>query len=53
MSPKYYHFGEYLKNHMPKRFDYVSLPDKGNFRDELAISLIRNAPIGRRGVTAL
>ena len=29
---------------MPKHFDYVTLPDKGNFRDELAISLIRNAP---------
>ena len=44
VAPMYYHVGEYLKNHMPKRFDYVTLPDKDNFRDELAISLIRNAP---------
>lgn len=44
VAPMYYHFGEYLKSHMPRHFDYVKLPDKGNFRDELAISLIRNAP---------
>lgn len=50
VAPMYYHFGEYLKSHMPGRFDYVTLPEKGNFRDELAISLIRNAP---RKVAAL
>jgi ABC-type molybdate transport system substrate-binding protein len=44
VAPMYFHFGDYLKTHMPKHFDYVTLPDKGNFRDELAISLIRNAP---------
>ena len=44
VAPMYYHFADYLKNHMPAHFDYVTLPDKGNFRDELAISLIRNAP---------
>jgi ABC-type Fe3+ transport system substrate-binding protein len=43
VAPMYYHFGEYLKGHMPQHFDFVTLPDKGNFRDELAISLIRNA----------
>jgi ABC-type molybdate transport system substrate-binding protein len=44
VAPMYYHFGDYLKSHMPAVFDYVTLPEKGNFRDELAISLIRNAP---------
>ena len=44
VAPMYYHFGEYLKARMPSHFDYVALPEKGNFRDELAISLIRNAP---------
>jgi ABC-type molybdate transport system substrate-binding protein len=28
---------------MPEYFDYVALPAEGNFRDVLAISLIRNA----------
>ena len=40
----YYHFGDYLKSRMPEYFDYVTLPVEGNFRDELAISTIRNAP---------
>jgi ABC-type molybdate transport system substrate-binding protein len=40
----YYHFGDYLKTRLPAQFDYVSLPREGNFRDELAISVIRNAP---------
>jgi ABC-type molybdate transport system substrate-binding protein len=44
VAPMYYHFGEYLKSRMPGNFDYVPLPEKGNFRDELAISLIRTAP---------
>jgi len=44
VAPMYYHFGEYLKTRMPKQFDYVPLPPEGNFRDELAISMIRNAP---------
>jgi molybdate transport system substrate-binding protein len=44
VAPMYYHFGEYLKSHIPAVFDYVALPERGNFRDELAISLIRNAP---------
>ena len=44
VAPMYYHFGEYLTSHMPEQFDYVMLPEKGNYRDELAISLIRNAP---------
>jgi molybdate transport system substrate-binding protein len=43
VAPMYYHFGEYLKTHLPQYFDYVSLPAEGNFRDELAISTIRNA----------
>jgi ABC-type molybdate transport system substrate-binding protein len=44
VAPMYYHFGDYLKTQMPQYFDYVSLPAEGNFRDELAISVIRNAP---------
>ena len=44
VAPMYYHFGEYLKARMPGQFDYVALPEQGNFRDELAVSLIRNAP---------
>ena len=44
VAPMYYHFGEYLKKRMPEHFDYVSLPSEGNSRDELAISMIRNAP---------
>ncbi len=28
---------------VPKYFDYVTLPVEGNFRDALAISMIRNA----------
>jgi len=44
VAPMYYHFGVYLKSHMPEYFDYVTLPDKGNFRDELDISMIRSAP---------
>jgi len=43
VAPMYYHFGDYLKTHMPEYFDYVALPKQGNFRDELAISLVRNA----------
>ncbi len=44
VAPMYYHFGDYLKTHMPQYFDYISLPAEGNFRDELAISVIREAP---------
>lgn len=44
VAPMYYHFGIYLKSRMPQYFDYVPLPAEGNFRDQLAISLIRNAP---------
>jgi len=33
-----------LKTRMPQYFDYVPLPVECNFRDELAISMIRNAP---------
>jgi hypothetical protein len=44
VAPMYYHFGEYLKKRMPEHFDYVELPSEGNFRDALAISLIRSAP---------
>jgi ABC-type molybdate transport system substrate-binding protein len=44
VAPMYYHFGDYLKKHMPQYFDYVALPFEGNFRDELAISIIRSAP---------
>ena len=40
----YYHFGDYLKTRMPEHFDYVALPRAGNCRDELAGSMIRNAP---------
>jgi molybdate transport system substrate-binding protein len=43
VAPMYYHFGDYLKTRMPEHFDYVALPSEGNFRDQLAISLIRNA----------
>ena len=43
VAPMYYHFGDYLKTRLPRDFDYVSLPAEGNFRDELAISTIRNA----------
>jgi molybdate transport system substrate-binding protein len=44
VAPMYFHFGEYLKKRMPKHFDYVALAAEGNLRDELAISLIHNAP---------
>ncbi len=44
VAPMYYHFGDYLRTRMPQYFDYVPLPAEGNFRDELAISMIRNAP---------
>ena len=44
VAPMYYHFGDYLKTRMPQYFDYVPLPAEGNLRDELAISMIRNAP---------
>jgi molybdate transport system substrate-binding protein len=44
VAPMYYHFGDYLKTRLPQQFDYVSLPAEGNFRDELAISVIRDAP---------
>jgi ABC-type molybdate transport system substrate-binding protein len=44
VAPMYYHFGDYLKTRLPQHFDYVQLPAENNFRDELAISLIRNAP---------
>jgi hypothetical protein len=44
VAPMYFHFGDYLKTHLPQQFDYVPLPAEGNFRDELAISVIRNAP---------
>lgn len=43
VAPMYYHFGDYLKRRLPEYFDYVALPAEGNFRDILAISLIRNA----------
>jgi ABC-type molybdate transport system substrate-binding protein len=43
VAPMYYHFGEYLKRRMPEHFDYVALPSEGNFRDALAISLVRDA----------
>jgi ABC-type molybdate transport system substrate-binding protein len=44
VAPMYYHFGTYLKTNMPQYFDYIPLPSEGNFHDELAISVIRNAP---------
>lgn len=44
VAPMYYHFGVYLKKHLPKEFDYVELPKEGNFLDVLAISMINNAP---------
>jgi ABC-type molybdate transport system substrate-binding protein len=50
VAPMYFHFGEYLKRRMPEHFDYVALPAEGNFRDELAISMISNAP--RRAAAA-
>ena len=44
VAPMYYHFGEFLKKSMPEHFDYVRLPAEGNVRDELAISMIHDAP---------
>lgn len=44
VAPMYFHFGDYLKTHLPQQFDYIPLPAEGNFKDELAISVIRNAP---------
>lgn len=44
VAPMYYHFGDYLKSHLPQQFDYIPLPSEGNFKDEFAISVIRNAP---------
>ena len=43
VAPMYYHFGVYLKARLPEHFDYVGLPSEGNFRDTLAISLVRQA----------
>ena len=40
VAPMYFHFGEYLKKRMPEHFDYVALPAEGNFRDELAVSML-------------
>jgi molybdate transport system substrate-binding protein len=50
VAPMYFHFGEYLKKRMPEHFDYVALPAEGNSRDELAISMLSNAP--RRAAAA-
>jgi molybdate transport system substrate-binding protein len=50
VAPMYFHFGEYLKKKMPEHFDYVALPAEGNFRDELAIAMLNNAP--RRAAAA-
>jgi ABC-type molybdate transport system substrate-binding protein len=50
VAPMYHHFGVYLKNRMPQHFDYVALPEEGNARDALAISMIRSAP--RRAAAA-
>jgi ABC-type molybdate transport system substrate-binding protein len=50
VAPMYFHFGEYLKKRMPEHFDYVVLPAEGNSRDELAISMLNNAP--RRAAAA-
>ena len=44
VAPMYWHFGDYMKTRIPKHFDYVQLPAENNMRDELAVSLIRNAP---------
>ena len=44
VAPMYFHFGDYLKKHMPQHFDYVALPAEGNFVDELAISILNQAP---------
>ena len=50
VAPMYFHFGEYLKKQMPQHFDYVALPAEGNARDELAVSVLNNAP--RRAAAA-
>jgi len=50
VAPMYFHFGEYLKRSMPKHFDYVALPAEGNYRDELAVSILQRAP--RRAAAA-
>jgi len=50
VAPMYFHFGAYLKKQMPGHFDYVALPAEGNFRDELAIAMLNNAP--RRAAAA-
>ncbi len=44
VAPMYFHFGDYLKKHLPQHFDYVVLPAEGNFVDELAISILNQAP---------
>jgi ABC-type molybdate transport system substrate-binding protein len=44
VAPMYFHFGDYLKKHMPQYFDYVELPSEGNFRDELAVAIVNRAP---------
>jgi molybdate transport system substrate-binding protein len=44
VAPMYFHFGEYLKKRLPAYFDYVALPAEGNARDELAVSILNNAP---------
>jgi ABC-type molybdate transport system substrate-binding protein len=44
VAPMDYHFGEYLKKRLPEHFDYIALSAEGNSRNELAISMIQNAP---------
>jgi ABC-type molybdate transport system substrate-binding protein len=44
VAPMYFHFGDYLKKQMPQHFDYVALPADGNFVDELAVSILNQAP---------
>ena len=38
----YAHFGSFLKQALPNAFDYVELPEAGNFVDSLGISLIKS-----------
>jgi len=42
VAPMYAHLGSYLKEALPDAFDYVPLPEAGNFIDQLGMSMIKS-----------
>lgn len=43
-APLYRHLALYLAAQMPDHFEVVELPEDGNFRDDLAVAVLRDAP---------